>query len=84
MELKLTTKRALEYEERTGNDIVTKLQEIGNTGAVKIKDVVDLFAAMGDSYTVDVFDAWDATFVDKATAIFNEVKRFVNGANEKK
>lgn len=84
MELKLTTKKALEYEERTGNDIVTKLQEIGETGAVKIKDVVDLFAAMGDNYTVDVFDAWDATFVNKAAEIFNEVRRFIGGENEKK
>lgn len=79
MELKLTTKRVLAYEAETGNDIVSKMQEIGETGTVKFKDVIDLFSAMGEGYDVDKFDAWEGSFIEKATAVFNEVKRFING-----
>lgn len=84
MELKLTTKRAMAYEAKTGNDIISKMQEISDTGRVTIKDAFQLFEAMGDNNTVEVFDAWDASFVDKTTAIFNEVKRFIGGDTEKK
>lgn len=82
MELKLTTKRALAYEAKTGHDIMQKCQEISKTGEVSLKDVVDLFEAMGDGYTVDDFDNWDASFVDKATAIFNAVTEFVQGSKK--
>lgn len=79
MELKLTTKRALEYEAKTGLDIIEKLQEIAEAGSIKIKDILDLFAAMGENYTAEVFDAWDATFVDKASAIIEAIVFYAQG-----
>lgn len=84
MELKLTTKRALEYERRTGVDIIEKLEEISKTGSVKIKDVVDLFLAMGDNYTVEMFDQWDKPFVEKATDVINAVLEYAQGSVEGK
>lgn len=84
MELKLTTKRALEYEKRTGVDIIEKLEEISKTGSVKIKDVVDLFLAMGDNYTVEMFDQWDKPFVEKATDVINAVLEYAQGSVEGK
>lgn len=84
MELKLTTKRALEYERRTGVDIIEKLEEISKTGSVKIKDVVDLFLAMGDNYTVEMFDQWDKPFVEKATDVVNAVLLYAQGTIEGK
>lgn len=84
MELKLTTKRALEYERRTGVDIIEKLEEISKSGSVKIKDVVDLFLAMGDNYTVEMFDQWDKPFVEKATDVVNAVLLYAQGTIEGK
>ena len=84
MELKLTTKRALEYEKRTGVDIIEKLETISKTGSVKIKDVVDLFLAMGENYTVEMFDQWDKPFVEKATDIVNAVLEYAQGTKEGK
>lgn len=84
MELKLTTKRALEYERRTGVDIIEKLEEISKSGSVKIKDVVDLFLAMGDNYTVEMFDQWDKPFVEKATDVVNAVLVYAQGTAEGK
>lgn len=84
MELKLTTKRALEFERRTGVDIIEKLEEISKSGSVKIKDVVDLFLAMGDNYTVEMFDQWDKPFVEKATDIVNAVLVYAQGTVEGK
>lgn len=79
MELKLTTKRALEYEKRTGVDIMEKLVEIGKTESVKIKDVVELFEAMGDGYTIEVFEAWELPFAEKAVAIVNAILVYAQG-----
>jgi len=79
MELKLTTKRALEYEERTGVDIIEKLREISESGTVKIRDIVDLFLAMGDNYTVEMFEQWDKPLVEKATDIINAVIVYAQG-----
>lgn len=84
MELKLTTKRALEYEKRTGVDIIEKLKEISEAGSVKIKDIVDLFLAMGDNYTVEMFEQWDKPFVEKATDIINAVLVYAQGSVEGK
>lgn len=84
MELKLTTKRALEYEKRTGVDIIEKLKEISESGSVKIKDIVDLFLAMGDNYTVEMFEQWDKPFVEKATDIINAVLVYAQGNVEGK
>lgn len=84
MELKLTTKRALEYERRTGVDIIEKLKEISESGSVKIKDIVDLFLAMGDNYTVEMFEQWDKPFVEKATDIVNAVLVYAQGNVEGK
>lgn len=82
MELKLTTKRALEFEKRTGVDVIEKLETISKSGSVKIKDVVDLFIAMGDNYTVEMFDQWDKPFVEKATDIVNAVLIYAQGTVE--
>lgn len=79
MELKLTTKRALEYEERTGKDLFKFLQEVAKTEEVTIKDIVELFIAMGDNYTVEVFDAWDIPFKEKVVAVMTAAKEYVQG-----
>jgi hypothetical protein len=80
MELKLTTKRALAYEQKTGIDIITKLESIAKEGSIKIKDVVDLFEAMGENYTVEMFDQWDKPFVEKANDIVNAILIYAQGA----
>lgn len=79
MELKLTTKRALEYEQKTGVDIITKLESIAKEGSIKIKDVVELFEAMGENYTVEMFDQWDKPFVEKANDIVNAILIYAQG-----
>ncbi len=79
MELKLTTKRALEYEKRTGQDVLDTVMEIAETGRVKVKDVVELFEAMGENYTVEVFEAWDVPFVEKATKVIEAVTAYTQG-----
>jgi hypothetical protein len=79
MELKLTTKRALAYEQKTGIDIITKLESIAKEGSIKIKDVVDLFEAMGENYTVEMFDQWDKPFVEKANDIVNAILIYAQG-----
>lgn len=84
MELKLTTKRALEYETKTGVDIISKLEEISKSGSIKIKDIVALFEAMGENYTVEMFDAWEKPFVDKAADIVNAVLVYAQGNVEGK
>ncbi len=84
MKLVLTTKNALKYEATHGVDIIEKLQEISEEGSVKIKDTVDLFLARGDNLTIDDFEAWDATFVEKAEAIINAVLVYAQGETEGK
>lgn len=84
MELKLTTKRALEYESRVGVDVLEKLEDISKTGTVKIKDIVDLFVAMGENYTVEMFDQWDKPFVEKAADIVNAIVIYAQGVLEGK
>lgn len=84
MELKLTTKRALEYERKTGTDVITKLESIAKDGSVKIKDVVELFEAMGENYTVEMFDQWDKPFVEKASDIVNAILIYAQGTAEGK
>lgn len=84
MELKLTTKRALEYEKRTGTDIIEKLSDIAQTGIVKITDVMELFYAMGENYTVEVFDTWNLPFVEKAAKIMEAVTFYTQGNVEGK
>ena len=82
MELKLTTKRALEYEESTGKDLLEFLSEVAKTERIKIKDVVEIFATMGENYTVEMFDAWDLSFSKKLVEIMNAVKEYAQGKNE--
>ena len=84
MELKLTTKRALEYQAKTGQDIIAFLQEVSKTNTFTIQEMVDLFSAMGDGYTVEVFDAWDAPFEEKAKELILAVQRYVQGNSPKK
>ena len=84
MELKITTARALAYEESTGSDIVEKMKEIGETGVIKVRDTVELFKACGDNYTVEMFDAWDAPFTEKAKKIVEAVKKYLQGQDTKK
>jgi len=83
MELKLTTKRALEYQAKTGKDIIAFLQEVSRTNTFTIQEMVDLFSAMGDGYTVEVFDAWDAPFEVKAKELILAVKAYVQGNSSK-
>lgn len=79
MELKLTTPRALEYEKRTGKDIIEFLKTISQTNSIRVQDVVDLFIAMGDGYTVKEFDEWDASFNEKIIAIIGAIKEYTEG-----
>lgn len=81
MELKLTTKRAIEYEQRTGEDILQKLEAIAKEGKMSVKDAVEIFKSMGENYTVEMFDAWDASFADKLVAMFQEIGNFARGKN---
>ena len=81
MELKLTAKRAMEFEERTGVDLLLYLKEVAATGEISMKMMVELFKSMGDGYTVDDFDNWQAPYTEKATAIMNAVKEFTEGKN---
>lgn len=83
MELKLTTKRALEFEERTGKDVITFLQEVAKTKKVSIRDIVELFVACGENYTYEMFDQWDGTFVEKSAAIIKAVGEYVGKAPKK-
>jgi len=84
MDLKITTARALEYEERTGSDIVEKMKEIGTTGVIKVKDAVELFKACGEDYTVEKFEEWNVPFVEKATKIVEAVKTYLQGNKKQK
>lgn len=79
MELKLTTKRALQYEERTGKDIFEVCQRIAETNLLRLKDAVELFSAMGDDCTVEKFDEWDVPFADKVVAIVTAIKEYSEG-----
>ncbi len=84
MELKLTTKRALEFEAKTGKDVLDTVMEMADSGKVRVKDVVNLFEAMGENYTVEVFEAWDLPFVEKAEKILEAVAKYTQGNAEKK
>nr|DAH56649.1 MAG TPA: tail tube protein [Caudoviricetes sp.] len=77
MELRLTTKRVLEFENRTGKDVLKLLQEIAKTNEVSIKDIVELFIACGENYTVEMFDMWDIPFVEKTQAIMDAVSKYL-------
>lgn len=79
MKLKLNTVRALQYEERTGKDILVFLEGVAKTNEIKIRDIVDLFMAMGDGYTVEDFDKWDKPYIDKVNAILEAVKEYAQG-----
>lgn len=79
MELKLTTLRALDYEQRTGKDIVVFLKEVADTNMITVREAVDLFIAMGDGYTVEDFDKWDAPYNEKLVALMEAVKDYTAG-----
>lgn len=84
MKLKLTTKRALEFQKRTGKDLMRLLNEVDKTEVIELSDAVELFCCLGDGYTVDDFDAWDASFGDKLTAILQAVADYFGYVSEKK
>ena len=79
MELKLTTLRALEYERKTGKDLVAFMKEVSDTGTISIKDTVQLFAAMGENYTPALFDQWEGSYVEKIEAIVNAIRDYIDG-----
>lgn len=81
MDLKLTTVRALQYEERTGKDIIVFMQQVAETGTIKVRDIVELFMACGENYNETTFDAWDASFTYKATQVIEAVKVYIQGKN---
>lgn len=80
MKLKLTTLRALQFEKRTGKDIVKVLKKISDTGEVSVVEIVELFSALGDDYTPEKFDEWEASFTEKAEAIIQAVAVYLNGS----
>lgn len=82
MELKVTTMRALEFEEKTGQDIIEVMKEIGETSEIKVRTVVALFEACGENYTVEKFDEWDASFTEKSTAILTAVADYIGTAKK--
>ena len=65
MELKLTTERALAYEDRTGKDLIEFIKQVGETDTISIRDTVELFIAMGENYTVKTFDEWEIPYAKK-------------------
>lgn len=81
MNLKLTTKRAIEFEKRTGKDLLKALEEIAQSGKISLNDIVELFIALGDNYTIEMFDAWEASLVDKLNAIVMAIKEYTQGKN---
>ncbi len=81
MDLKLTAKRAMEFETRTGVDLLIYLKSVAETGEISMKMLIELFKAMGDNYTVDDFDNWDAPYTVKVAAVMNAVKEFTDGKN---
>lgn len=82
MELKLTTARAIEYEERTGKDLLAFLEEVTRTNCIGVRDTIEIFKSMGEGYNAATFDAWDLPFVDKLKAIMNAVKEYTKGKNQ--
>lgn len=80
--LKLTTKRALEYEEKTGKDIIEVLQEIAETEVITVKTIVGLFTALGEGYDADTFESWDDTFAGKATKTIEACKEYIQGSKK--
>ena len=79
MELKLTTARALKFEKNTGKGIIEFLKEVSDTGTISLTETVELFAALGDNYTVEVFDAWDIPYAEKLEKMFAAVTEYVQG-----
>lgn len=79
MVLKLTTSRALQYEEKQGEDIIAVLQNIAATETVTIKVVVGLFEALGEDHTPEKFDEWEAPFTVKAEKIVEACKEYIQG-----
>lgn len=69
--------RALQYEERTGNDLLKFLEEVGKTNVIGLKDLIDLFQALGEGYDVETFDAWDVPFPEKAEKIMLAVGEYL-------
>lgn len=84
MVLKMTTKRALEFEQRTGKDLLVHLKQVNETGEVRLADVIELFCCLGDGYTVDDYDAWDAPFQEKLKEIYKAAASYFEGGSEKK
>lgn len=79
MELKLTTVRALKFEKNTGKGVIEFLKGVADVGTVSVTDIVALFAALGDNYTVEVFDAWDIPYTEKLEKMFAAVAEYVQG-----
>lgn len=80
MDLKLTTKRALAYEERTGKDLFEYLQELSKESAViRIRDIIEIFKALGDDYNEVAFDAWQLPLKDKIEEIVEAVREYIGG-----
>lgn len=81
MELQLTTKRALKFEEKTGKDLLEYLQTISNAKVVKLKDIISIFECLGDGYDIDKFDAWDIPLSGKIELIMSAIKVYAQGKN---
>lgn len=81
MELKLTTERALAYEDRTGKDLIEFIKQVGETDTISIRDTVELFIAMGENYTVKTFDEWEIPYAKKLEAVMLAIKEFTSGKN---
>lgn len=82
MELKVTTLRALAFEEATGKDMLEVLQEVEKTNQIKLKDIISLFIACGEGYDAEMFDEWDEPFMDKVSKVMNAVGQYF-GAGKK-
>nr|DAW41955.1 MAG TPA: hypothetical protein [Caudoviricetes sp.] len=87
MELKLTTVRAMKFEERTGRDILDTLNSLSTAAqegrTPTLRQLLDIFSAMGDNYDAETFDAWDVPLVDKIYAIADAVQVYMQGKNGK-
>ncbi len=81
MELKLTTLRALAFEEKTGKDLLKFIQGVSESNEIGLKDIIELFIALGKDYTIEMFDAWDLPLLAKTEAILKAVEEYIQGKN---
>lgn len=83
-ELKLTTRGAISFEEKTGRDIVEVLKEINEKESFSVGTIVSLYECMGEGNSIETFDAWDEPFAQKAMKVIKACSNYLQGKSSKK